>query len=234
MDNMTLYIPRVFANIMDKDIREVFERNYIGKIHHIDFVDKMGKDHKVYHSAYVHFEYWYDTIRARNIQHKLNQSENVRIMYDGPWYWLIYKNQTKKFGGEGIRKERITLLPLLPLLEKVVQNPVGGSMGVSFKDTMEEELVAVSLKDTMEEELVAVSLKDTMEEELVAVSLKDTMEEELVAVSLKDTMSDTSINFDDLCADFSFDELCVDFSREEINQIEINIFKEFELYIPVQ
>lgn len=205
MDNMSLYIPRVFANIMDKDIREVFERNYIGKIHHIDFVDKMGKDHKVYHSAYVHFEYWYDTIRARNIQHKLNQGENVRIMYDGPWYWLIYKNQTKKFGGEGIRKERITLLPLL---EKVVQNPVGGSMGVSFKDTMEEELVAVSLKDTMEEELVAVSLKDTMH--------------------------DTSINFDDLCADFSFDELCVDFSREEINQIEINIFKEFELYIPGQ
>ena len=198
MDNMSLYIPRVFANIMDKDIREVFERNYIGKIHHIDFVDKMGKDHKVYHSAYVHFEYWYDTIRARNIQHKLNQCENVRIMYDGPWYWLIYKNQTKKFGGEGIRKERITLL------EKVVQNPV------------------------------AVSLKDTMEEELVAVSLKDTMEEELVEVSLKDTMHDTSINFDDLCADFSFDELCVDFSREEINQIEINIFKEFELYIQAQ
>ena len=166
MDNMSLYIPRVFANIMDKDIREVFERNYIGKIHHIDFVDKMGKDHKVYHSAYVHFEYWYDTIRARNIQHKLNQSE--------------------------------------PLLLKVVQNPV------------------------------AVSLKDTMEEELVAVSLKDTMEEELVAVSLKDTMPDTSINFDDLCADFSFYDLCVDFSREEINQIEINIFKEFELYIQVQ
>ena len=153
MDNMTLYIPRVFANIMDKDIREVFERNYIGKIHHIDFVDKMGKDYKVYHSAYVHFEYWYDTIHARNIQHKLNQSET--------------------------------------LLLKVAQNPV-------------------------------------------AVSLKDTMEEELVEVSLKDTVPDTSINFDDLCADFSFDDLCVDFSREEINQIEINIFKEFELYIPAQ
>ena len=153
MDNMSLYIPRLFPNIMDKDIREVFERNYIGKIHHIDFVDKMGKDHKVYHSAYVHFEYWYDTIHARNIQHKLNQGE--------------------------------------------------------------QHLLKV-------------------EQKLVAVSLKDTMEEELVAVSLKDTMPDTSINFDDLCADFSFDELCVDFSREEINQIEINIFKEFELYIPAQ
>lgn len=174
---MSLYIPRVFANIMDKDIREVFERNYIGKIHHIDFVDKMGKDHKVYHSAYVHFEYWYDTISVRNIQHKLNQGENVRIMYDGPWYWLIYKNQTKKFGGDGIRKERITLLPLL---EKVVQNPV------------------------------PVTLKDTIAKEPVP------------------------INFDDLFMDFSFDDLCVDFSREEINQIEINIFKEFELYIPEQ
>lgn len=204
MDNMSLYIPRVFANIMDKDIRKVFEINYIGKIHHIDFVDKMGKDHKVYHSAYVHFEYWYDTIHVRNIQHKLNQGKNVRIMYDGPWYWLIYKNQTKKFGGDGIRKQRITLLPVL---EKVVQNPVGGSIGVSLKDTIAEP--------------VDVSLKDT-----VPMSLKD-----IKKVSVKKPVS---INFDDLCVDFSFDELCVDFSREEINQIEINIFKEFELYIPSQ
>jgi len=201
---MSLYIPRVFANIMDKDIREVFERNYIGKIHHIDFVDKMGKDHKVYHSAYVHFEYWYDTIHVRNIQHKLNQSENVRIMYDGPWYWLIYKNKTKKFGGDGIRKERITLLPPL---EKVVQNPVGGSIGMTLKDTIAEP-VPVSVKDTIVEP-VGMSLKDTIAEPV-------------------------PINFDDLCVDFSFDDLCVDFSREEINQIEINIFKEFELYILAQ
>ena len=191
MENMSLYIPRVFANIMDKDIREVFERNYIGKIHHIDFVDKMGKDHKVYHSAYIHFEYWYDTIRGRNIQYKLSQGENLRIMYDGPWYWLIYKNKTKKFGGDGIRKERITLLPLL---EKVVQNPVH----VTVKDTIAEESVHGTVKDTIAEESVV------------------------------------PINFDHLCLDLSFDDLCVDFSREEINQIEINIFKEFELYIPAQ
>lgn len=159
MDNMSLYIPRVFANIMDKDIREVFEKNYIGKIHHIDFVDKMGKDDKGYHSAYLHFEYWYDTIHVRNIQHKLNQGE--------------------------------------PLLLKVMKHPVG------------------------------VSLKDTVEEELVGWS---------TGMSLKDTIAETSepINFDDLCVDFSFDDLCVDFSREEINQIEIHIFKEFELYIPAQ
>jgi hypothetical protein len=106
---MSLYIPHVFANIGEKKMMEVFEVNGIGKVNHIDLVTKIGKDRKVYNSAYVHFDYWYDNIASRNIQEKLYAGKEAKIVYDDPWYWKAYKNETKKFGGNGQRKERLVI-----------------------------------------------------------------------------------------------------------------------------
>ena len=106
---MSLYIPHVFANIGEKKMKEVFESNEIGKVNHIDFVTKIGKDRKVYNTAYVHFDYWYDNIAAKNIQEKLNEGKEIKIVYDDPWYWKAYVNQTKKYGGNGQRKERLVI-----------------------------------------------------------------------------------------------------------------------------
>ena len=109
MENMSIYIPRVFGNIGEKKIKNVFESNNIGRVNHVDLVAKMGKDHKIYHSAYVNFEEWYNNVASRNIQEKLNADKEVKIVYDDPWYWTVYKNKTKKFGGNGARKERLVL-----------------------------------------------------------------------------------------------------------------------------
>lgn len=123
---MSLYIPHVFANIGEKKMVEVFASNEIGKVNHIDLVTKIGKDRKVYHSAYVHFDYWYDNIASRNIQEKLNAGKEAKIVYDDPWYWKAYKNETKKFGGNGQRKERL-------VIEKSVSLPQ-----VKYEDIFEE------------------------------------------------------------------------------------------------
>lgn len=109
MENMSIYIPRVFANIGEKKISDVFESNNIGKVNRVDLVTKIGKDNRIYHSAYVHFEEWYTNIASRNIQEKLNADKEVKIVYDDPWYWTAYKNKTKKFGGNGQRKERLVI-----------------------------------------------------------------------------------------------------------------------------
>lgn len=106
---MSLYIPRVFANITEKRIMDVFEKNEIGKVNHVDFVTKMGKDAKVYNSAYVHFDFWFDNVASQNIQDKLETGNETKIMYDDPWFWFVYKNTTKKNGGNGPRKERLTI-----------------------------------------------------------------------------------------------------------------------------
>jgi acyl-[acyl carrier protein]--UDP-N-acetylglucosamine O-acyltransferase len=140
---MSLYIPHVFANIGEKKMVEVFASNGIGKVNHIDFVTKIGKDNKVYHSAYVHFDYWYDNIASRNIQEKLNAGKEAKIVYDDPWYWKAYKNETKKFGGNGQRKERL-------VIEKEELNPIS-LRRLTYEDIFEEPPKEANQEFTQEE-----------------------------------------------------------------------------------
>lgn len=127
---MSLYIPHVFANIGEKKMMEVFESNGIGKVNHVDLITKIGKDKKVYNSAYVHFDYWYDNIASKNIQEKLNAGKETKIVYDDPWFWKAYKNETKKFGGNGQRKERL-------VIEKEELQPVS-LRRLTYEDIFEE------------------------------------------------------------------------------------------------
>ncbi|NBU99570.1 MAG: hypothetical protein EBS19_15410, partial [Spirochaetia bacterium] len=109
---------------------EVFESNGIGKVNHVDLITKIGKDKKVYNSAYVHFDYWYDNIASKNIQEKLNAGKETKIVYDDPWFWKAYKNETKKFGGNGQRKERL-------VIEKEELQPVS-LRRLTYEDIFEE------------------------------------------------------------------------------------------------
>jgi hypothetical protein len=108
-NNMSLYINHVFINITKERMIQVFQKRQIGKVNHVDFVAKFGKGNKIHQSAYLHFDYWYDTKASRDMQSDLEVGKEVRMYYDDPWYWQIYKNETKKFGGNGQRKERLVL-----------------------------------------------------------------------------------------------------------------------------
>lgn len=108
MNNVSLYIPHVFANISKEDITNVFEHLRIGKVSNIDFVNKIG-DQAQYNTAYIHFEYWYDNTAARNFQERvLNPDKEARIVYDDPWFWIVLENKAKKHVS-GDRKPRIVL-----------------------------------------------------------------------------------------------------------------------------
>jgi hypothetical protein len=97
-NNISLYIPHVFANYTKDDVSKVFEDQRIGVVSHIDFVAKMSQDGKQYNSAYIHFEGWYDNIAARNFQARvLDENTEARLVYDDPWYWLVLENKAKKF-----------------------------------------------------------------------------------------------------------------------------------------
>jgi hypothetical protein len=106
---MSLYIPHVFVNITEERMIQAFQKRQIGKVNHIDFVSKFGKGNKIHQSAYLHFDYWYDTKASRDMQSELELGKELKMFYDDPWYWQIYKNETKKFGGNGQRKERLVL-----------------------------------------------------------------------------------------------------------------------------
>jgi heat shock protein HspQ len=109
IQNISLYIPHIFANYTKEYVSKVFEDHNIGKVKNIDLVSKMSQDGKFYSAAYIHFEEWYNTIATRNFQARVHDtSKEARIMYEEPWYWIVLENKARKFIS-GDRKPRIIL-----------------------------------------------------------------------------------------------------------------------------
>lgn len=109
IQNISLYIPHVYANFTSSRVFDIIENMNIGDVKRVDFVPKNGSDGKPYNAAYIHFYQWYDNIVARNFQERvLNPAQEARIMYDDPWYWLVLENKGKKHV-PGERKPRIDL-----------------------------------------------------------------------------------------------------------------------------
>lgn len=115
---LSIYIPRVFKNVTENFISSIFEDLKYGKVNHVDIIDKMDKNGKIYHSAYIHFDYWYDNIACKNFQERVqNPEKEARIAYKDPWFWVCLENTSsnkKKIAeanspGTGERKIRIDL-----------------------------------------------------------------------------------------------------------------------------
>lgn len=95
--NISLFIPRVFANITEQRIVKVFDDNSIGKVSRVDFVSKLDTEYKPYHSVYIHFETWYSNQTALNFYNRVvDPNIQARIVYNDPWYWIVLKNNGKK------------------------------------------------------------------------------------------------------------------------------------------
>ena len=94
LKNISLFIPRVFNNIGEDIIIDIFEKKMAyGKINHIDFVNV---DTKNYKRVFIHFDYWFPTKNSIDIQQKLlvNNEESVKVYYDKLWYWLVVVNKS--------------------------------------------------------------------------------------------------------------------------------------------
>jgi len=123
---MSIYIPHVFANITKEYMVNIFENWKIGKVHHVDFVDKMDKKGKMYYSAYVHFDSWFDSIVSQNFQERVkNPDKEARIVYSDPWFWVCLENTSSNLsvqkvdGSGGERKIRINLDDLFAKVDRV-------------------------------------------------------------------------------------------------------------------
>lgn len=112
---MSIYIPHVFTNITKEFIMKTFENWQIGKVDHVDFTDKIDKKGKMYYSAYVHFDSWFDNIVSQNFQDRVkNPEKEAKLVYSDPWFWVCLENTSshivKKVNGSGgERKIKINL-----------------------------------------------------------------------------------------------------------------------------
>lgn len=99
-NTLSLYIPRVVDTWASVDaISPIFEQLGIGTISRIDFVQKQSENSVVYYQAFLYFSEWHDTPSAHHLQERIMQyAENpddtsaARIVYDDPWYWLLFVN----------------------------------------------------------------------------------------------------------------------------------------------
>lgn len=96
MSNLSLFIPRVFLNISEERIRNVFSKLRYGKVSHVEFVRRKGIAGD-YNSAYIYFEYWFDNPIADDFKERVKDKtfETPKIVYDAPWYWVVLPNTSK-------------------------------------------------------------------------------------------------------------------------------------------
>jgi len=87
-------IPRLFPNITVERIGNVFSELNIGEIIKIDMVntDKEDARGNKFKMAFVHIK-WNYTKSADKVRIKLLNGEEVKLIYDEPWFWKIFMNK---------------------------------------------------------------------------------------------------------------------------------------------
>lgn len=93
MSSYSVFIPRVFSNIKDTRIIEIFHENIIGKVSSVDLVSRKnqkGDSTQYYNMAFVHFETLYNTREAELFhQDVANPDTTTKLVYEDPWFWLV-------------------------------------------------------------------------------------------------------------------------------------------------
>ena len=87
-NNPSLCIPRVFNNVDEKNIREVFEKLSLGQIKRIDILEKRNEKES-FKRVFIHFNKWFNNEQANEVKRRLACGKDFKIVYDMPWYWKV-------------------------------------------------------------------------------------------------------------------------------------------------
>jgi len=103
----SICIPRVSSNITKTYIKNIFEQIFgNNSIERIDLVKKTYSNYKLYYTAFIHFNYWNDSLNVLSIRNRILNNQTFKIVYNEPWFWkcsisksikpLIYKDYNNK------------------------------------------------------------------------------------------------------------------------------------------
>ena len=111
MSSYTVFIPRVFSNISEERISNIFHNLNIGSVEHVDLVPKTSSNGQTYNMAFVHFAMIYNTGEAAKFRQEVEDPEKKAVLqYDGPWFWLVLpfeqKNQEKETEGQDTDEDK--------------------------------------------------------------------------------------------------------------------------------
>jgi len=86
----SICIPRVFSNITKDKVFTVFKNLKLGYISHIDMVLKKNNNGHNFQRVFIHFKKWF--ITAHNTRLRILNNDDVKVIYDDPWFWKIFIN----------------------------------------------------------------------------------------------------------------------------------------------
>ena len=86
--SMSLCIPRVFNNITEAKVYNVFNKLNIGQIHSINMIERTNKKGKIVKCVFINFDYWYLNERSQ-MRNQLLSGKEIKIVYDDPWFWNV-------------------------------------------------------------------------------------------------------------------------------------------------
>ena len=78
MSSYTVFIPRVFSNISEERISNVFHNLNIGSVEHVDLVPKTSTNGQTYNMAFVHFAMIYNTVEATKFRQEVEDLKRRR------------------------------------------------------------------------------------------------------------------------------------------------------------
>lgn len=99
-NNISLCIPRVFLNIDETRIRNIFNELDLGEIDRIDIIKTSHslQADKKFNRVFIHFKQWFDSENSNSARERLQNGKEIKIIYDEPWFWKVsaYRRQQVK------------------------------------------------------------------------------------------------------------------------------------------
>jgi len=92
----SICIPRVFKNTTRKDLFGVLEKLDIGAVDRIDMISKTNDRGESYYKVFIHFKQWHKNPLAQATRNKLLQGEEIKIVYNAPWFWKCTASRVEK------------------------------------------------------------------------------------------------------------------------------------------
>ena len=84
-----LCIPRVFTNIKENRILDIFEEVGLGEIDKIVIAPNRGGKGAQTNHVFVYFKSWKKTETATEARRLLLSGDEIKIIYDEPWFWKV-------------------------------------------------------------------------------------------------------------------------------------------------
>jgi hypothetical protein len=109
--SLSLMIPRVFVQWTDEQtIIDIFHQQHIGRVFKVNVIrvpDRKKRSYPIY-QAFVYFSAWYNTEIAYNFQQRIfGVKKQARVVYDDPWYWVVFENKKRSLSNNDKRMIRL-------------------------------------------------------------------------------------------------------------------------------